>query len=104
MRQLHRPLAADQMHQFAGYRPSSREIDRLIARASAHPLGLGFLRDGSLDSVAAVFEVHAFTVEKATLENDILERGDAQSCAPPPAEIVDERGAGDRLGVSPRCP
>lgn len=40
-------------------------IARLIGRAERHPLGVTFLRDGSLDSVAATFGVHAFTVEAA---------------------------------------
>jgi hypothetical protein len=37
----------------------------LIERARRHPLGTKFLQDGALDSVAATFEVHAFTVDHA---------------------------------------
>ena len=47
------------------YRPSRPEIDDLIRRAERHPLGTAFLREGSLDAVAATFGVHAFTVEAA---------------------------------------
>ena len=47
------------------YRPSTVEVDALLSMAAAHPLGLDFLRDGSLDSVAATFRVHAFTVVAA---------------------------------------
>jgi hypothetical protein len=47
------------------YLPSSADVDALLGAAAAHPLGLDFLRDGSLDSVAATFRVHAFTVVAA---------------------------------------
>ncbi len=40
-------------------------VDDLIARARKHPLGIEFLRDGLLGSVAAAFGAHAFTVEAA---------------------------------------
>lgn len=42
-----------------------RLVDELIARAELHPLGVEFLSEGSLDSVAAGFGTHAFTVEAA---------------------------------------
>jgi uncharacterized protein HemY len=45
----------------------SRLVDDLIARAAAHPLGVDFLRDGFLASVAAEFGAHALTVEAARL-------------------------------------
>ncbi len=48
-----------------GFRPAARQVDELIQRASHHPLGTDFLRDGALDAAAAVFGVHAFTIEAA---------------------------------------
>ncbi len=45
--------------------PTPNAIARLIDRAGRHPLGVTFLRDGSLDAVAATFGVHAFTIEAA---------------------------------------
>jgi len=47
------------------FQPTPEEVDALIARAADHPLGIEFLRDGMLDSVAAIFEVHAFVVDHA---------------------------------------
>jgi len=47
------------------YAPPPAEVDDLLRRAAAHPLGLGFLRRGALDAVAATFRVHAFTVDAA---------------------------------------
>lgn len=41
------------------------EVDALIERARAHPLGVDFLVGGYLGSVAAAFRTHAFTVEAA---------------------------------------
>jgi hypothetical protein len=49
----------------APYVPSEEEVDRLIARATTHPLGLRFLMDGHLGSVAVTFGTHAFTVDAA---------------------------------------
>lgn len=40
-------------------------VDDLIDRARKHRLGIDFLRDGLLGSVAAEFGAHAFTVEAA---------------------------------------
>lgn len=40
-------------------------VDRLIDAAGRHPLGLEFLIQGDLGSVAVTFGVHAFTVEAA---------------------------------------
>lgn len=42
-------------------------VDELIERARLHPLGVEFLRDGFLGSVAAEFGAHALTVEAARL-------------------------------------
>ncbi len=65
-------LAAERGTGNAAHRPTShhsdpRAVDDLIARAGKHPLGLEFLRDGLLGSVAAEFGTHAFTVEAARL-------------------------------------
>lgn len=59
------------------YRPSREEIDDLIARAERHELGLGFLLKGAQESVAAVFGVHAFTVDAARKELAARGRGPA---------------------------
>jgi len=47
------------------YTPSATEVDALIESAKRHPLGLGYLKDGSPDSVAFTFGVHAFVVDAA---------------------------------------
>lgn len=47
------------------YRPSSAEVAQLIEEARRHPLGIEFLREGELGSVAVTFGVHAFTVDAA---------------------------------------
>ena len=47
------------------YEPTPEEVTELIERAKAHELGLGFLREGALQAVAAAFGVHAFTVDAA---------------------------------------
>ena len=47
------------------YRPTAVEVEELLHRAASHPLGTGFLLDGSLDAVAATFRVHAFCVDAA---------------------------------------
>jgi len=41
------------------------EVERLIARAREHPLGLEFLESGALDAVAAIHGAHAFVVDAA---------------------------------------
>ncbi len=48
-----------------GYSPPRQEVEMLIDRASKHALGTEFLREGAIDAVAAIFQVHAFTVERA---------------------------------------
>ncbi|MBI2214360.1 MAG: hypothetical protein HYU52_12000 [Acidobacteria bacterium] len=40
-------------------------VDRLIARAKRHPLGIEFLVSGFLATVAITLGAHAFTVEAA---------------------------------------
>lgn len=47
------------------YQPTSAEVGRLIEDAQRHPLGIEFLIEGELGSVAATFGVHAFTVDAA---------------------------------------
>jgi hypothetical protein len=47
------------------YVPSDEEVDRLIDRAKSHPLGVRFLVEGHLGSVATMFGAHAFTVDAA---------------------------------------
>ena len=48
-----------------GFVPAKTEVESLIERARTHPMGTDFLVEGSLDAVAATFQVHAFTVERA---------------------------------------
>ena len=47
------------------YQPTASEITKLMQQATNHPLGKNFLVEGSLDSVAATFGVHAFVVDAA---------------------------------------
>jgi len=47
------------------YQPTSAEVASLIEDARRHPLGLEFLAEGELGSVAVTFGVHAFTVDAA---------------------------------------
>ena len=44
------------------FQPTAADVDALIARATAHPLGLDYLTQGELGSVAVSFSTHAFTV------------------------------------------
>jgi hypothetical protein len=60
-----RPPVQGQAAASPPYVPDPREIDALIARATAHPLGLEFLLDGDLSAVAITFQAHAFTVDAA---------------------------------------
>lgn len=48
-----------------GFTPCEADVQSLIAKAKDHELGTDFLKTGSLDSVAAMFETHAFTVDAA---------------------------------------
>lgn len=45
--------------------PTHEEVQALITRAQRHPLGMEFLMDGELGSVAITFQTHAFTVDAA---------------------------------------
>ncbi len=45
--------------------PSRRAVEELIANAEKHPLGIEFLLDGDLGTVAITFQTHAFTVDAA---------------------------------------
>ena len=47
------------------FQPCESEVQALITKANAHALGSGFLKTGALESVAAMFETHAFTVDAA---------------------------------------
>jgi len=47
------------------YQPTSAQVARLIEDARGHQLGLEFLIEGELGSVAVTFGVHAFTVHAA---------------------------------------
>ena len=47
------------------YRPTAEEVNVLVHRATAHPLGTRFLANGAIDAVAATFGVHAFVVDEA---------------------------------------
>ena len=49
----------------ARYRPTVAEVNLLVSRATAHPLGTRFLSNGAIDAVAATFGVHAFVVDEA---------------------------------------
>ena len=56
------PTTPGTEHRFV---PSDGMVTDLVGRATAHPLGTTFLREGSLDAVAAIFQCHAFVVEAA---------------------------------------
>lgn len=47
------------------YEPGQAEIDGLIRAASQHPLGVDYLINGHLGTVAITFGCHAFTVVAA---------------------------------------
>ena len=47
------------------FHPADSDIDALIARASADSLGIDFLLNGELGSVATWLGAHAFTVVAA---------------------------------------
>ena len=46
-------------------KPTENEVQHLIERTKSHDLGTEFLVNGSLDSVAATFGVHAFVIDAA---------------------------------------
>jgi hypothetical protein len=55
------------------YEPDPADVDDLLRAAGQHPLGLNYLRDGHLGTVAITFGCHAFTVVAA---RDRLTRSD----------------------------
>jgi len=55
------------------FQPCESEVRALISKAGRHELGTDFLKTGALDSVAAMFEVHAFVVEAARARLDGVE-------------------------------
>ena len=46
-------------------KPTENEVQHLIERAKSQDLGTEFLVNGSLESVAATFGVHAFVIDAA---------------------------------------
>lgn len=57
---VHRPAPA-----LAHYVIGALDVEALITAARKHPLGIEFLLNGDLSSVAATFQAHAFTVDAA---------------------------------------
>ena len=47
------------------FTPSEAAVKSLISKAGDHELGVDFLKTGALESVAAIFETHAFVVDAA---------------------------------------
>jgi hypothetical protein len=47
------------------YEPTDSDVEDLIRAARQHPLGLDYLIDGHLGTVAITFGCHAFTVVAA---------------------------------------
>jgi len=72
------------------FQPCESEVRALISKAGRHPLGTDFLKTGALDSVAAMFEVHAFVVEAAR------QRLDGVEARQPQVETMAKAGAGIR--------
>lgn len=50
---------------FQTFQPSPEQVRKLIDAAQNHPLGVKFLMEGDLGTVAITFQTHAFTVEAA---------------------------------------
>lgn len=76
----------NQTGRFMGkYQPTASEIAKLMQQAVDHPLGKKFLVEGSLDSVAATFGVHAFVVDAARESLNTLPQ-----IAEPKLELVQE--------------
>ena len=67
------------------YQPTASEIAKLVQQAAKHPLGKKFLVEGSLDSVAATFGVHAFVVDAARESLNAMPQG-----VEPKLELVQE--------------
>ena len=71
------------------FTPSQTDVDSLINRADTHELGVDFLRTGSPDAVAAMFEVHAFVVDSARDKiNGVSGDIGRVASAPPAVETV----------------
>ncbi len=64
----------------SAFRPDPSSVERLLAAARAHPLGIDYLMKGYLGSVAATFGVHAFTVEEARLLARSDQPGTKEGC------------------------
>jgi hypothetical protein len=47
------------------YEPGQADVDNLIRAAGEHPLGVDYLLNGHLGTVAITFGCHAFTVAAA---------------------------------------
>ena len=62
-------------NQIGKYQPTATEIAKLMQQAANHPLGTNFLVEGSLDSVAATFGVHAFVVNAARESLNAMPQG-----------------------------
>ena len=62
-------------NQIGKYQPTASEIAKLMQQAANHPLGTNFLVEGSLDSVAATFGVHAFVVNAARESLNAMPQG-----------------------------
>ena len=62
-------------NQIGKYQPTASEIAKLMQQAANHPLGTNFLVEGSLDSVAATFGVHAFVVNAARESLNAIPQG-----------------------------
>ncbi|MCH8823405.1 MAG: hypothetical protein IH984_07840 [Planctomycetes bacterium] len=67
------------------YQVTASEIAKLKEQATSHPLGKKFLVEGSLDSVAATFGVHAFVVDAARESLNAMPQG-----VEPKLELVQE--------------
>lgn len=70
------------------FTPSQADVDSLINRAGTHELGVDFLKTGSLDAVAAMFEVHAFVVDAAREKIDGVSGNRGSVGAMPAVEMV----------------
>lgn len=57
--------AGERVNNHQVFQPTIEQADVLIEKAGQHALGMDYLQNGALDSVAATFRVHAFTVELA---------------------------------------
>jgi hypothetical protein len=58
-------MEADVSSERQRYEPGQTDIDNLVRAASEHPLGVDYLLNGHLGTVAITFGCHAFTVAAA---------------------------------------